>query len=73
MQKPPNAIDFRQIRTVGDVLNSTFLFLRQNTEKLGKSLLFYLAPVAALMAIFSTLTQSSLANPDTLEQYAGIV
>ena len=66
MQQPHTALDFRRIRTVGEVLNSTFVFLRQNTEKLGKSLLFYLAPVAALMAIFSTLTQSSLANPDTL-------
>ncbi len=66
MQQPDTAIDFRRIRAVGDVLNSTFVFLRQNTEKLGKSLLYYLAPVAALMAIFSTLTQSALADPDAL-------
>lgn len=66
MQHPPTALDFRRIRTVGEVLNSTFVFLRHNTEKLGKSLLYYLAPVAALMATFSTLTQSSLTNPDTL-------
>ena len=64
--KTPIPIDFRRIRTVGDVLNHTFLFLRQNMERLGKSLLFYLAPVAAVVSIFNTVTTSSLANADAV-------
>ena len=45
------AIDFRQRRDLGDVLNATFLFLRQNLRPMGRSLLYLAARDYNLYAI----------------------
>ncbi len=66
MTQTHEAIEFRQARDAGDVLNITFQFLRQNVVKLGKSLLFYVAPVMALATALSTQFQSSMFDPDSL-------
>ena len=66
MTQTHEAIEFRQARDAGDVLNITFQFLRQNVVKLGKSLLFFVAPTMALATALSTQFQSSMFDPDSL-------
>ena len=66
MTQTHEAIEFRQVRDAGDVLNITFQFLRQNVVKLGKSLLFYVAPAMALTTALSTTFQASMFDPDSL-------
>ena len=65
MTQTHEAIAFRQARDAGDVLNITFQFLRQNVVKLGKSLLFFVAPAMALATALSTQLQSSMIDPDS--------
>ena len=66
MMQSHETIEFRQARDAGDVLNVTFQFLRQNVVKLGKSLLFYVAPAMALATAFSTQLQGAMFEPDSV-------
>ncbi len=59
-----SAIPFHRRRDLGDVLNVTFLFLRQNLKPLGKSLLFIVAPVWVLLSVPNALLQVSLLEFD---------
>lgn len=52
-------INLRKVRDVGDVLNDTFRFIRQNIRVLGKSLLFIAGPAIVLSAVPSALLQIS--------------
>jgi len=54
---PNTRIEFRQVRDVGDVLNVSFQFIRQNYLILGKGLLFIVGPFLILSSIFGTLIQ----------------
>ena len=54
---PAPRILFRTTRSVGDVLNATFSFIRQNIWLLGKSLLYITGPAVALMAAFTAFFQ----------------
>ena len=51
------AIRFVQRRDVGDVINATFAFLRENWRELGRGLLFVVGPLALLAALASILAQ----------------
>jgi hypothetical protein len=44
-------VDFKQDREFGDVLNATFVFLKQNFKPLGKVLLIYASPFIIMTAI----------------------
>lgn len=66
MMQSDEAIEFRQARDAGDVLNITFQFLRQNGVKLGKSLLFYVAPAMALATALNTQLQAEMLDPDSV-------
>lgn len=54
------AIPFRRRRDLGDVLNVTFAFIRQNYGKLGRCLLYFVAPVWLLLSIPNALLQIRL-------------
>ena len=54
-----SVINLRKVRDVGDVLNDTFRFIRQNIRVLGKSLLFIAGPAIVLSAIPSAMLQVS--------------
>ena len=65
------AIPLRKARGVGDVINVTFSFIRQNARLLGKSLLFIVGPLMALMAILSSTFQVSFftLNPEQMDRF----
>ncbi len=44
-------VDFKQDREFGDILNATFVFLKQNFKPLGKVLLIYASPFIIMSAI----------------------
>ncbi len=50
---PGKNVEFRKVRDFGDVLNVTFVFLRENLSVLGKSLLLIVGPVALLGGLSS--------------------
>lgn len=54
-----SVINLRKVRDVGDVLNDTFRFIRQNIRVLGKSLLFIAGPAIVLSSIPSAMLQVS--------------
>jgi hypothetical protein len=54
-EAPP--IEFRKARSVSDVINVTFSFIRQNARPLGKSLLFIVGPAVAVTSFFTALFQ----------------
>jgi len=54
-----SVINLRKVRDVGDVLNDTFRFIRQNIRVLGKSLLLIAGPAIVLSAIPSAMLQIS--------------
>ncbi len=53
----PSFIEFRKVRTVGDVINVTFQFLRENFRPLGKALLYIVGPLVLLTSAFMALFQ----------------
>ena len=58
-------IELWKVRDVGDVLNVTFEFIRQNYEKIGKSLLFIVGPATALTVGAFTMIVFGIATLDT--------
>ena len=48
----PAKVDLRQSRDFGEIFNATFAFVKQNLGVLVKGILFFVAPVAAVSAIF---------------------
>jgi len=44
-------VDFKQDREFGDILNATFVFLKQNFKPLGKILLIYASPFIIMSSI----------------------
>lgn len=59
-QAPPDdagAIRFRRERDLGDVVNVTFRFLRDNAAELGRGLLVIVGPVALVAAMVSAWAQ----------------
>ncbi len=55
-------INFKEQRDFGQVLNSTFFFIRQNFKKLGKALIYYVAPFILLQAISVVFYQNNVNN-----------
>ncbi|QCR22686.1 hypothetical protein [Pontibacter sp. SGAir0037] len=53
-------INFREERELGQNINATFSFIRQNFKLLCKCILFFAAPFALLSGIFNGLYQSRL-------------
>ncbi len=53
-------LEFRKKREIGEIINGTFAFLRQNWKPLGKSVFIYAAPFAFLGGAFGGLGQSSI-------------
>lgn len=53
-------IEFRKVRSVTDVINATFHFIRQNYILLGKSLLYIVGPVLAVSVIMSAFFQTRI-------------
>jgi hypothetical protein len=53
--------EFRKVREVGDVLNGTFTFARQNWKPLGKAIFVYAAPFALLGGALLGMAQADLA------------
>lgn len=60
-------IPFRRRRDLGDVLNVTFQFIRQNIGTLGKSLVFIVAPAWVVLAVANVFLQTSLLDFDPVE------
>ncbi len=62
------AVPFRQVRGVGDVINATFSFIRQEFVPLAKALLFIAGPAIALGGAAGGLMQTSVlfADPEAL-------
>lgn len=54
-----SVINLRKVRDVGDVLNDTFRFIRQNIRVLGKSLLFIAGPAIVLSSVPAAMLQIS--------------
>jgi len=44
-------VDFKQDREFGDILNATFVFIKQNFKPLGKTLLIYASPFIIMTSI----------------------
>jgi hypothetical protein len=57
--QPDATIKLRKVRDVGDVLNDTFRFIRQNIRTLGKSLLFIAGPAIVLSSMAGAMLQIS--------------
>ncbi|NBC16637.1 MAG: hypothetical protein GVY18_04875 [Bacteroidetes bacterium] len=51
-------IEFLKARSVSDVINATFSFIRQNARPLGKSLLYIVGPAVAVTAVFTAMFQA---------------
>jgi hypothetical protein len=81
---PPDdagALRFRRTRDLGDVVNVTFRFLRENARELGLGLLVVVGPVALVAAALSAWAQLQMAaalagpldpaNPEALFESAG--
>ena len=58
--EPHQKINFYQIRDLGDKINVTFQFLRQNFSPLFKCLLYIAGPVILITAIFAGIYQMTL-------------
>lgn len=70
MQTTP-IIKLRAVRDVGDVLNDTFRFARQNAGPLAKSLLFIAGPFTIPTALGSVLMQYANAGLDPVSMTGG--
>ncbi len=57
---PEPTIDFRKERSFGDILNVTFVFIRQNLAPLVKGLLFFVAPFLVGAMLFNVLAQTNV-------------
>jgi hypothetical protein len=55
-------INFKEQREFGQILNSTFAFLRQNFSKLGKALIFFAGPFLLLQGIAQVYYQTNVGN-----------
>lgn len=55
-----STVSFRETRSVTDVLNATFLFIRQNIQVFGKMLLLIILPVTGFFVIGATVLASSV-------------
>jgi len=55
-----STVSFRETRSVTDVLNATFLFIRQNIRVFGKMLLLIILPVTGFFVIGATVLASSV-------------
>ncbi len=75
------AIRFREERDVGDIINTTFRFLRDNLREIALGLLYIVGPVALLAAVLSFFVQSQMQasmfdftnmSNDPFEVYASI-
>lgn len=73
-------VDFRQERDLGEILNATFSFLRENFKPLGRVLLLYAGPLILISSISGALFQAQNLNvisspnsfdPDSLMQIYG--
>lgn len=53
-------IELRRTRDMGEVLNTTFFFLKQNARPLGRSLLVVVAPLMVLASVTSALMQAQV-------------
>lgn len=53
-------IHFREERDVGDIINITFRFLRDNLRELAVGLLYIVGPVALMAAVLSFFVQSQM-------------
>jgi hypothetical protein len=75
--QPLKPFEFRQVRDLGDVLNATFVFIKQNLAPLAKSLLLIVAPFMALTSVAGASLQSTLlnldpTNPEALRELFGL-
>lgn len=70
---PQSAVSLREERSVTDVLNATFLFIRQNIRIYGKMLLLLIAPVFGLGLILATVISTSfdVSAPGNVSPAAG--
>lgn len=76
------AIRFRRERDVGDIINTTFRFIRDNLRELALGMLYIVGPIALLSTVLSFLVQSQMQasmfdltnmSNNPLEIYASIV
>lgn len=69
-------IELRKVRDFGDILNTTFLFIKQNFVPLAKLLLLIAGPFLVLSAIVTTLLPSIAFNlaagPEAFEELAEV-
>lgn len=61
--------EFRKSREIGDIINGTFAFIRQNWYALGKAMLVFVAPFALLAGAFIGLWQSNMAMLNGYDEY----
>ncbi|NIR52260.1 hypothetical protein GWO43_27075 [candidate division KSB1 bacterium] len=52
-------IEFRRTRTLTEIVNVTFTFIRQNFKKLGKAILFIVGPVILITGLLSGLIEAN--------------
>lgn len=57
-----SAFEFRKSRELGDILNGTFTFVRQNWKPLGRAVFIYAAPFAFLGGAFGGMGQADLSG-----------
>lgn len=69
-------LELRKVRDFGDILNTTFLFIKQNFVTLAKHLLLIAGPFLVLAAIVTTLLPTAAfsfePNPDLIEEIAEV-
>ncbi len=53
-------IRFREERDVGDIINTTFRFLRDNLREIAAGMLYIVGPIALLAAVLSFFVQSQM-------------
>ena len=68
-----SVIELWKVRDVGDVLNVTFEFIRQNYKTLGKSLLFIVGPVTALTMAGVTMMIFGIGTLDSTNAADGVL
>lgn len=68
--QPLKPFEFRRVRDLGDVLNATFVFIKQNLAPLAKGLLLIVAPFMALTSVAAVSLQSALFNLDPTDPEA---
>lgn len=69
------SVDFKKTRALGDVINDTFTFVRENLQPLGRALILFVLPPLLFGAVIATGMSgellSKMMNPKMMEENPG--